>query len=372
MKLFTHVNRLLIMLCLVILATAGVSAQDSLICEDASGCDTDTVTISVLFSNPTTEVDAVTITMSFPDDILDFDSCAAGTVVPPGGWILFDCNDPSPNVLTIAGFAIDPIPTGSSGILVYLNFTVNCPTCVEGQTGLLDFTLLEDDVSGFTSAPGTFTYTCGATPTETPIPTDTPTNTPIPTDTPTNTPEPTNTPIPTDTPTNTPEPTATPTNTPEPTNTPVPTPPDIVINEVYYDDPGTDESSYVEIYGPAGTSLDGVVLQPRNQDCIDQTPVDLTGQVIPGDQFFVVGATGVANVDLVADSLNSSLQNGPCDSVWLVFNGTDIDGVRYGDDCSGEPLSCGEGAPVPEPGTDYSIGRIPDGADTDDNATDFS
>ena len=100
--------------------------------------------------------------------------------------------------------------------------------------------------------------------------------------------------------------------------------------------------------------------------------IDLSGMTIPTDQFFVIGASGVANVDLVADSLNGSLQNGPCDSVWLVYYGTDHDGIRYGTDCDTiEPLSCGEGDSMDEPDADHSLGRIVDGVDTDDNLVDY-
>ncbi|MCD4653555.1 hypothetical protein K8T06_06430 [bacterium] len=167
-------------------------------------------------------------------------------------------------------------------------------------------------------------------------------------------------------------PTATPTTGPTPT--PTNPPPAVVINEIYHDTPGTDALSFVELYGPAGTSLDGFVIQPRNQLCSDQTAVDLTGQVIPSDNYFVVGQPAVPNVDLVDDSLGSSMQNGPCDSVWLVYGGTDIDGVRYGTGC-GEgtyyPSSCGEGVSIPEPDDLHSIGRAVDGVDSDDNFTDF-
>ncbi|MBN1296256.1 hypothetical protein JXA80_05715, partial [bacterium] len=196
MNIYQQLCRIVVGMILAILVPVSMMAQDSLVCEDASGCDTDTVTVSILMSNPVTPVSVFTINMSFPDDILDYTSCVQGTLVPSGGWILFGCNSPSANTLSLAGFGLNSIPAGSTGTLVELTFTVNCPTCFEGQNGTLDFTLLEDDVASFVSTAGTFTYTCittTPTPTETPIPTDTPTNTPVPTDTPTNTPVPTDT-----------------------------------------------------------------------------------------------------------------------------------------------------------------------------------
>ncbi len=179
----------------------------------------------------------------------------------------------------------------------------------------------------------------------------------------------------------TPTPTPTtggPTNTPVSTNTPTETPtyppiPDVVINEFFYDDDSTDESSFVELKGPAGLSLDGFTVQPVNQLCAEtEVPVSLSGYTIPDDGYFVIGMTGVINVDLVHDEFVTTLQNGPCDGVWLLFYGQRADGVRCGTDCATTyPDSCGEGVSEPEPLIDHSVSRVPDGSDTDDNFTDF-
>ncbi|TWU41279.1 Calx-beta domain protein [Novipirellula aureliae] len=86
---------------------------------------------------------------------------------------------------------------------------------------------------------------------------------------------------------------------------------DIVINEVDSDTVGTDADEFIELYGPAGTSLDGLVLvlyNGSNDGAYDA--IDLDGQVIPADGYFVIGSASVPNVDMVEFTTNG-VQNGP-------------------------------------------------------------
>ncbi|MBN2054790.1 hypothetical protein JW905_07700, partial [bacterium] len=166
---------------------------------------------------------------------------------------------------------------------------------------------------------------------------------------------------PTPSPITTTVPTATPTEVPA---SPTPVGP-VVINEIYYDDPSTDDASYVELFGPPGASLNGFAMEPINQSCAVQCSVTMEGEVIPADGFFVIGMTGVTNVDLVADSCLSNLQNGPCDGVLLTYFGVTVDALQFGSGC--DPL-CGEGLPVAEPSDIHSLSRISDGADSNDNS----
>jgi hypothetical protein len=98
----------------------------------------------------------------------------------------------------------------------------------------------------------------------------------------------------------------------------------VVINEVDADQPGADSTEFVELYGAAGTSLDGYVLvffngsDPANAS---YQSIDLTGNVIPASGFFVVGNVNVPNVNIVIN--DNSLQNG-ADAV-VLYNNTTID-----------------------------------------------
>lgn len=140
------------------------------------------------------------------------------------------------------------------------------------------------------------------------------------------------------------------------------------INEIYYDTPGGDSLCFIEIYGPGGTSLDGYSLVGVNGNGgADYATIGLSGHTIPGDGFFVVGDySTVSNVDLV-DSL-ANLQNGP-DNLELRFHGITIDAVGYGT-LDGWAFT-GEWLPAVDVSEGRSLGRYPDGNDTDNNSVDF-
>jgi hypothetical protein len=98
----------------------------------------------------------------------------------------------------------------------------------------------------------------------------------------------------------------------------------VVINEIDADQPGSDSTEFVELYGPSGTSLDGYVLvffnggDPSNAA---YQAVDLSGNVIPESGYFVIGNVNVPNVNIVIN--DNSLQNG-ADAV-VLYNNTNID-----------------------------------------------
>lgn len=189
--------------------------------EDATGCDGATIELAVMIENPDTAVDAFTLDLEYPVDMLDYVSCTEGALNPT--WIMFDCNETTSGVIRALAFAFgESIPAGSSGSLVVFTFTVNCPDCINNQTGTLSLTTLMDDIETFTATPGIFTYYCEvATPTATLSPTTTSaaTLTPTRTATRTNTPPATNTTSPTYTATRTPTLTGTAPATLTPTKT---------------------------------------------------------------------------------------------------------------------------------------------------------
>ncbi len=224
------------MLCVLMIFLSGmgnVRAQDLISVPDVQGCTDDEVVVEVRMANGVTPVDVFLMTVMFDAAMLEYQSCARGDLDP--GWVMFDCFEPEPGKVNMGGFAVPPneIPAGSDGALVKLTFTVTCAGCAQGDTSSLVPTDLRDDLIGFGTESGTFTFSCASTPTSvptfTPVP-DTPTPvstfTPVPytpTPSPTFTSVPTQSPVPTNTstppPTNTPMPTQ-----PPPTNTPTATP----------------------------------------------------------------------------------------------------------------------------------------------------
>ncbi len=141
----------------------------------------------------------------------------------------------------------------------------------------------------------------------------------------------------------------------------------VVINEVFYDPPGNDEGCFVELMGTPGLNLDGYFLAGVNGSGGKQyNLIDLSGFAIPLNGYFVVAQDeDVPNAELI-DS-KADFQNGP-DNIELWCGENRIDSVGYGD--FSEAVFVGEGEPTLDL-LEYSIGRRPDGADTNNNSIDF-
>ena len=154
----------------------------------------------------------------------------------------------------------------------------------------------------------------------------------------------------------------------------------LVINEIDYNQPGTDESEFVEILNvsDAVINLDPYTLQPIQgtgggavfYNTTDLPSVDLG----PGEYFVVCGnAANVVNCDLDVSPDTNLIQNGSPDAVALLLNGMVVDTVSYEGD-SGAPYTEGSGSGLEDdPGFPFrGISRFPNGQDTDFNNIDFS
>ena len=165
-------------------------------------------------------------------------------------------------------------------------------------------------------------------------------------------------------------------NTLENTECTDPTPPKLLINEVDYDQPGSDTAEFVEIFnaGNSAAELDGInlVLVNGNGGAPYQTIALPAVELSAGDYYVVcANAATVANCDL--DSINS-IQNGSPDAVALERAGLVIDTVSYEGDVAA-PYTEGSGAGLFDSGSssnaNKSISRFPNGVDTDQNNADF-
>ncbi len=162
------------------------------------------------------------------------------------------------------------------------------------------------------------------------------------------------------------------------TYTPAPTPQNLVINEVDYDQPGTDMAEFIEL---------------RNNDSL---PVDLSNYAVelingstgalyksialpavtldPGEYFVICGNNAnTPNCDLQVSPSSNLIQNGAPDAVGLKFNGTTvIDAVSYeGNTVAPYTETSGVGLEDIASNPDMGISRIPDGQDSNVNNTDF-
>ena len=150
----------------------------------------------------------------------------------------------------------------------------------------------------------------------------------------------------------------------------------IVINEFDYDQPGTDDAEFIELYNSGGSSvsLDGYVLDLINGSTGSAyRSFDLSGFVLsPNDYFVVCGNMAtVTNCNFDIGASTNRLQN---DNEGIaLFNGTSlIDSVTYEGVIA--PYTEGMLGTLADPGgvAAISLSRLLNGIDTNINAVDFA
>jgi cytosine/adenosine deaminase-related metal-dependent hydrolase len=153
----------------------------------------------------------------------------------------------------------------------------------------------------------------------------------------------------------------------------------LVLNEIDYDQAGSDTAEFLEIYNPTALAvpLQGLSLQTVNGNggavYGEYDLTDAGAELAPGGFLVVGNAAMLANVPdgvLTMVLPANGLQNGAPDGVLLVdADGEVVDSVAYEGNMDGVT----EG--MPPVATDTGAGalvRCPDGADSDDNAADFT
>lgn len=156
----------------------------------------------------------------------------------------------------------------------------------------------------------------------------------------------------------------------------------VVINEVDYDQVGTDTEEYVEILN-TGTSffplqyLNVVMYSGSSGSPVEYRNISSPSWPALGPgEFFVVcaNATATLNCDHVATPATNLIQNGPTDAIALIMSvpaPNVIDVLSYGGTLAGATEGNGATAEDSNDVPGISIGRFPDGQDTNDNDSDF-
>lgn len=119
----------------------------------------------------------------------------------------------------------------------------------------------------------------------------------------------------------------------------------LFINEIDYDQPGTDASEYFELAGPAGVYANVVVDLVNGNGGTSYKTISL-GTITLTDEsagygFYVVGVAAVTNVDFTVTPETNLIQNGAPDGIQLKVDGTIVDAVAYEgtlNDLSGNPM----------------------------------
>ena len=165
--------------------------------------------------------------------------------------------------------------------------------------------------------------------------------------------------------------------------------PHLVINEVDYDQIGTDNNEFVEIYNPGGTAVDlapYALVMVNGSNNMEYLRVALAG-MLPAGGYCVVGAStvkvpmGVIKIDFKAAA--DSVQNGSPDGIALInVNAKTVeDALSYEGSMTmaqimgiANPVNLVEGKATPEVDSntmDGSLSRLPNGKDTDDASVDW-
>jgi hypothetical protein len=151
----------------------------------------------------------------------------------------------------------------------------------------------------------------------------------------------------------------------------------LVINEVDYDQAGTDDSEFIEIYNPTSSavSTDGLVLELINgadgaAQVYGSSDLAQAGESIPALGYLVIASESLIQTlpeGVLSLPLPRSIQNGDPDGVRISDNSGIVDSLSYGGFIDGVT----EGDSAPTDTEEGSIGRCVNGTDSDDNATDF-
>ena len=155
----------------------------------------------------------------------------------------------------------------------------------------------------------------------------------------------------------------------------------LVINEIDYDQPGTDAAEFIELAHTGSTPVDLAgwrleLINGANGGAAVYNTLDLSaaGTLAGGDYLVVCGNSAtVDDCDLDVTPDTNLVQNGAPDAVALRDGeGALIDRVSYEGDVPG--VTEGTGVTPGDNNTDNvrSLSRFPDGSDTDQNNTDFS
>ncbi len=151
----------------------------------------------------------------------------------------------------------------------------------------------------------------------------------------------------------------------------------LVINEIDYDQPGTDNAEFIELKnnGNETVSLAGyrVVLVNGANNLIYGT-FDLPESTLAAGDYFVIcaNAANVPNCDLDVNPNVDLIQNGAPDAVALLDPfGNIVDAVSYEGSVAGYTEGSGVGLIDNGSAAGHGISRYPDGQDTDQNNVDF-
>jgi len=151
----------------------------------------------------------------------------------------------------------------------------------------------------------------------------------------------------------------------------------LVINEIDYEQIGTDTAEFIELFNGSSfaVSLLGYTVELVNGDgAVVYKTIVLPDQQIASNGYFVLcsNSTTVQSCDLDVSPDTNLIQNGAPDAVTLLKTGSIVDTVSY-EGSVAPPYTEGTGISLGDPADQIllSLSRFPNGLDTNNNNADF-
>ena len=152
----------------------------------------------------------------------------------------------------------------------------------------------------------------------------------------------------------------------------------LVINEVDYDQVGTDAAEFLELKNVSGAPIDldsyrVELVNGASGGSVVYLTFDLPAVMLAAGDYYVICAntTTTANCDLDVTPETNLIQNGDPDALRLMLGTTTVDALSYGGSVPGATEGSGTGLDDIADGND-SLSRCADGADSDVNNVDFA
>ncbi len=153
----------------------------------------------------------------------------------------------------------------------------------------------------------------------------------------------------------------------------------LVINEVDYDQPGSDAAEFLELKNTGTSPFDLSTIAVLMVNGSSGTGVvygsyfsDDWPMLAPGAYFTLCGDPN-AGCDAQFTAATNAIQNGPTDAIAIILRSDSsfVDRLSYEGTLNGYAEGTGTEAADDNTRDSRSIGRFPDGVDTDDNNADF-